>query len=215
MPAFLESFLEQIDTTQNRLIAWIVLAIISGALIFYTTRALMHRRARRKLHEAIAGCGAEFVHSVLVPDGMDGSLHVDYLLLTARGVVVIDLREVRGKIFGGDQMDEWTVMTGASRVTFPNPQHALFDRVASVKQLAGELQVEGRILFTRGGEFPKGLPRYTLMVDSLRNEFPALQSDTFTQVIDSYRPAWQSLCDALRPSPLRRERNLLAAIFLN
>src|SRR5437588_7966815 len=54
----------------------------------------------------------------LVPDGMGGGYHVDYLLLTQRGVVVIDLRDVRGNIFGADQMAEWTVMDGPHRFTF-------------------------------------------------------------------------------------------------
>ncbi len=60
------------------------------------------------------------------------------------------------------------------RATFQNPQHALYDRVAAVRALAGELPVEGRVLFTRRGKFPKGLPRWTLMVDSLRPNFRRL-----------------------------------------
>src|SRR5256885_13084397 len=51
-----------------------------------------------------------YLVDVLVPDGMGGGFHVDFLLLTARGVVVIDLRDVTGNIFGGDQMAAWTVM---------------------------------------------------------------------------------------------------------
>ena len=94
-------------------------------------RAALHRRDRHR-------SGIEHLHNVLVPDGMGAAMHVDYLLLTSRGVVVIDLRDVRGNIFGGDQMTEWTVMSGASRYTFQNPQHALYDRVAAVRALAGD-----------------------------------------------------------------------------
>ena len=90
-----------------------------------------------------------------------------------RGVVVIDLRDVQGNIFGGDQMAEWTVMDGPRRFTFTNPQSALYDRIAAVKAVAGDVPVEGRIVFTRRGKFPKGLPKWTLMVDALRAEFPA------------------------------------------
>ena len=85
-----------------------------------------------------------------------------------RGVVVIDLRDVKGNIFGGDQMAEWTVMDGAQRFTFTNPQSALYDRIAAVKAIAGDVPVEGRIVFTRRGKFPKGLPKWTLMLDALR-----------------------------------------------
>ena len=47
-----------------------------------------------------------------------------------------------------------------------------YDRIAAVRGVAGETPVEGRIVFTRRGKFPKGLPKYTLMVDSLKAEFP-------------------------------------------
>src|SRR2546430_17591500 len=115
---------------------------------------------------------------MLVPDGMGGGFHVDFLLLTARGILVIDLRDVHGIIFGGDQMAEWTVMDGPRRFTFTNPQSSLYDRIAAVKAVAGEVPVEGRIVFTRRGKFPKGLPKWTLMEDSLRPEFPSVASDS-------------------------------------
>jgi len=57
---------------------------------------------------------------MLVPDGMAVVFHVDFLLLTTRGILVIDLRDVQGNIFGGDQMAEWTVMDGPRRFTFTN-----------------------------------------------------------------------------------------------
>ena len=73
------------------------------------------------------------VHQVLVPDGMGGFIHIDHLLLTPRGVLVLDTRRVAGLIFGGDQMSEWTVMGRGHRYTFDNPQPALYDRIAAVK----------------------------------------------------------------------------------
>ena len=57
-----------------------------------------------------------------------------------------------------------------ARSASPSPirRAALYDRIAAVKAVAGEVPVEGRIVFTRRGKFPKGLPKWTLMVDSLR-----------------------------------------------
>ncbi|HUG72406.1 MAG TPA: hypothetical protein VMK82_03175, partial [Steroidobacteraceae bacterium] len=131
----------------------------------------------------------------------------------SRGVVVIDLRDQRGNIFGGDQMTQWTVMNGASRATFQNPQHALYDRVAAVRALAGELPVEGRILFTRRARFPKGLPRWTLMVDSLRAEFPPVGSDVGHAWVERFRGEWQAIAAAVKPSPLRQRRAFIAEVF--
>jgi hypothetical protein len=209
----LEDWLWQIDTPQNRLILTTVLAVILAGIVYFVVRTWRRRTERNRLHLAITSVGTESVHNVLVPDGMGAAMHIDYLLLTSRGVVVVDLRDIRGNIFGGDQMTNWTVMSGASRSTFINPQHALYDRVAAAKQLTGELAVEGRVLFTRRGRFPKGLPRWTLMVDSLKTEFPPADSEAALGWMDQYREDWQRLCAGVAPSHLRPKRNFFAEVF--
>ena len=68
----------------------------------------------------------------------DGEIHLDHLLLTPRGLVVIDLRNAHGAVFGGEQMDDWTVMSATRRYTFRNPLGALAARVHAVRRLAGQ-----------------------------------------------------------------------------
>jgi hypothetical protein len=208
-----ETALTGIDTPQNRLILMVVGIVMLAALIYYVIRAWRRRSEYRRLEDSIIAAGSEHLRNVLVPDGMGAVMHIDYLLLTSRGVLVIDLRDIRGNIFGGDQMTEWTVMSGASRSTFQNPQHALYDRVAAVRALCGDLPVEGRILFTRRGKFPKGLPRWTLMVDSLRAEFPQVDSEASHSWTSRYREGWQVLCAGVAPSTLRRRRGFLTQVF--
>jgi len=205
--------LQAIDSPQNRLILMAVGAVFALALICYVVRALQRRSQWRRLHQGIISASIEYLHNVLVPDGMGAAMHVDYLLLTARGVIVIDLRDVRGNIFGGDQMTDWTVMNGATRTTFHNPQHALYDRVAAVRALAGELPVEGRILFTRRGRFPKGLPRWTLMLDSLRSEFPLADADGARSLLERHGADWRAIASAVSASTLRQRRGFIAEVF--
>ena len=213
MQLAVEDSLQQLDTAQNRAILMAVGVVIFIALLMYVARALRARAAWRSLHHGIVSVSIEHLHNVLVPDGNGAAMHIDYLLLTSRGLVVIDLRDQRGNIFGGDQMTQWTVMNGASRATFQNPQHALYDRVAAVRALAGDLPVEGRILFTRRARFPKGLPRWTLMVDSLRAEFPPVASDSGRAWLERFSGEWQAIVAAVKPSPLRQRRGFLAEVF--
>jgi hypothetical protein len=211
-PAIEES-LRRVDTPQNRMILWVVLGVMVLAVLLFMVRVLRRRAAARRLHLGIIAASVEYLENVLVPDGMGAYLHADYLLLTSRGVVVIDLRDVRGNIFGGDQMTQWTLMNGATRATFQNPQHALYDRVAAVRSLAGDLPVEGRVLFTRRSKFPKGLPRWTLMVDSLRAEFPRVEADAARVLGEHFREDWKSLCASVAPSSLRQRRSFVAQVF--
>ena len=99
-----ESALARFDTAQNRMILAAVGLVMLAALLYYLIRALRRRAAWRRLDQSIIDVGSEYVRNVLIPDGMGATMHVDYLLLTPRGVLVIDLRDIRGNIFGGDQM---------------------------------------------------------------------------------------------------------------
>lgn len=175
-------------------------AALGGLVVLW--RWDRRRRSRAARAAAVTRCGVEYLRDVLVPDGQGSALHVDFLLLTARGVVVIDLRDVAGNIFGGDQMSEWTVMQRAHRFTFVNPQTGLYDRIAAVRALAPDLPVEGRIVFTPRGRFPKGLPRHTLMLESLPAEFPNTAPDSIRPMLDRWMPTWNVIGKSVAPSRL-------------
>jgi hypothetical protein len=164
-------------------------------------RAYQRRARRRALLARLERVAYASAHQVQVPDGMGGYIHIDHLLLTPRGVLVLDTRRVAGLIFGGDQMSDWTVM-GRRRFTFDNPQPALYDRIAAVKAVVGDVPVEGRLLFSNVGRFTKGIPKYVMMLDSIEVEYPpvdgnAQSSPTFAK----FAEAWGRLTAQLRPSP--------------
>jgi Nuclease-related domain len=163
---------------------------------------LLRRRDARRVARVTAGA-ADFLRNVLIPDGNGGDFHLDFLLLTSRGVVVIDMRDVTGNVFGGDQMTDWTLMDGPRRSTFVNPQSGLYDRIASVKAVAqdAETPVEGRIVFTKRAKFPKGLPRFTVMLESVAAEFPRLGAAELEIAVSKYQPGWARIKGACKPSP--------------
>jgi hypothetical protein len=168
----------------------------------YVAAGAYRRRSRRKqLLARLDRIAYESAHQVLVPDGMGGYIHIDHLLLTARGLLVLDTRRVPGLIFGGDQMSDWTVI-GRRRFTFDNPQPALYDRLAAVKALAGEFPVEGRLLFSNIGKFTKGMPKYVMMLDGIELEFPHVDhSLKGSAALEQSQEIWTRLVSQLRPSP--------------
>jgi hypothetical protein len=186
--------------------ALVAAAAVLGFAGSWLWRWYRHYRMRAALRTAVTAAGSDHLVDMLVPDGMGAGFHVDFLLLTTRGILVIDLRDVQGNIFGGDQMAEWTVMDGPRRFTFTNPQSALYDRIAAVRGVAGEVPVEGRIVFTRRGKFPKGLPKFTLMVDSLHAEFPRGEQDGRSETFAHFNEGWQKLKKAVTPSYMAHMR---------
>jgi hypothetical protein len=163
------------------------------ALGFYALTSYRRFRARRLLIATVDAVGYETLVNVMVPDGMDGYYHLDFLALTQRGILIVDLRKNGGNVFGGDQMSEWAVMTRKRRYSFANPQQALYDRLAAVRRLAGDVPVEGRIVFTSKANFPKGMPKYVLMLESLGAEFAPVDKGTMASYVDRFREGWQQV----------------------
>jgi len=184
---------------------WIGIGAVAVVLLAFAVwglRAYQRRSRRRALLTRLGRIAFEAAHQVLVPDGMGGFIHIDHLLLTPRGVLVLDTRRVAGLIFGGDQMSDWTVMGRSRRYTFDNPQPALYDRMAAVKALVGEVPVEGRLLFSNVGKFTKGIPKWVLMLDGIEVQFPIVdQGMKASPALAQYSEAWARLVAQLRPSP--------------
>jgi hypothetical protein len=169
---------------------------------FFGLRAYQRRARRKSLLARLERVALASAHQVLVPDGMGGFIHIDHVLLTPRGILVLDTRRVTGLIFGGDQMSDWTVMGRGHRYTFDNPQPALYDRIAAVKAAVGDVPVEGRLLFSSVGKFTKGIPKWVVMLDGIEVEFPVVDrgSPAFENS-DQYAEGWSRLMAQLRPSP--------------
>ena len=184
---------------------WLLVATAGSALMVggaFGYRAYRRAARRRSLIARLDRVSFQAVHQVLVPDGMGGFIHVDHVLLTPQGVLILDTRRVAGLIFGGDQMSEWTVLGRGRRHTFDNPQPALYDRIAAVKALVDDVAVEGRLVFSNVGKFTKGMPKNVLMMDSIEVQFPAVdRSLKGSAAYAGMLEAWNRLMPQLRASP--------------
>jgi hypothetical protein len=195
---------EPLNKIDPRLLAGAAGAFALGALVFWLYGVYRRFSARRAVLAAVRSVAYDSVADVLIPDGMEGFLHIDFLILTQRGILVLDLREIPGVIFGGDQMNEWTVMTRRRRYTFANPQGPLLDRIAAVRLVAGETPVEGRIAFTGRAKFPKGRPKSVLLLESLKAEYAPVDKQTMQAAVARYQADWKRVREATRPSELKR-----------
>jgi hypothetical protein len=77
----------------------------------------------------------------------------------------------------------------------------LYDRVAAVRHIAGDVPVEGRIVFSMRGEFPKGRPEVVLRLDALQDEFPVVER-TAGGAAAAFAPVWEHVKQAAQPNPL-------------
>ncbi len=180
-----------------------ILALAGGlaAVSFLAILVYLRRRRRRDLDGLLRTVSVESMRDILLPDRMGGEIHLQHVLLTAKGLVVLDVKTVRGTVYGGDRLDEWTVIDHAQRFTFPNPQPGLHDRVAALKSVARDMPVTGHILFLDSADFSKGRPADVIFPDELRNRYAKPDKAELERLMEAFYPHWERVQEVSEPLP--------------
>jgi nuclease-like protein len=179
---------------------WIGAAALLAAtvVVFWIVRIWLRRR-RPRLSQALQEVSIDRLQNVLVPDGNGGQIQVEHLLLTANGLVVIDVKEFEGTIFAGERMAEWTVIGQRGRFTFPNPLGTLYDRVAALKQIVRDVPVVGVVLFGSGADFTKGRPKDVMLPGELIARYPRPEQADLERLLVAFAPHWERVKGAIEP----------------
>jgi len=165
------------------------LLLIVLLMIWLVVRGRKDRgKSLAKVLDAVA---FERIEHMVIPDGDGGEIQIDHLVLTAQGLLIIDVKDAIGAVFGSDKMLEWTVIAEDRRYTFANPQPALYDRIAAVRQIVRQVPVAGRILFLDGASFTKGVPDLVTTLDELLDEFGEEDKAAAKVNIEAFLPHWE------------------------
>lgn len=151
---------------------------------------IRRRRSGGRLQKVLSDISHDRIDGLLLPNGDDGEIQIDHLLLTSRGLLIVDIKDVVGTVFGSDKMQEWTVIAEDRRFTFSNPQPALYDRIAAVRHIVRQVPVAGRIVFLDGAEFTKGVPNLVAGIDDLQAEFGEPDKSTANVKVEAFKPHW-------------------------
>lgn len=171
-----------------------VLAAAVAVLLLVVAWVILRRRNRRsRLHRVLADISFDRIDGLLIPNGDEGEIQIDHLLLTSQGLLIVDIKDAVGTVFGSDKMQEWTVISDERRYTFSNPQPALYDRIAAVRQIVRQVPVSGRVLFLDGAEFTKGVPGMVAGLDELEADFGESDKAAAKFKIEAFKPHWDLL----------------------
>jgi hypothetical protein len=180
-----------------------VLVVLLLLFLFVYRRRKGRARSFEGVLKAIA---FERMSNLIIPNADEGEIQIDHLVLTSEGLLIIDVKDVSGTVFGSDKMQDWTVISQDRRFTFSNPQPALYDRIAAVRQIVREVPVAGRILFLDGAEFTKGTPGLICGLDQLLSEFGESDHVAAKVKIDAFRPHWELIVANAKIAEPRVER---------
>lgn len=165
----------------------LLLAIVVLLLLWLWYR---RRHSGNRLQKVLNDISHDRIDGLLIPNGDDGEIQIDHLLLTARGLLIVDIKDVVGTVFGSDKMQEWTVISKDRRFTFGNPQPALYDRIAAVRHIVRQVPVSGRVVFLDGAEFTKGVPELVAGIDDLQAEFGEVDKSVANVKVEAFKPHW-------------------------
>lgn len=179
------------DFLQSLADPWFVALGLVLILLFTWLLYRYVRASRNKLRRVLNDIAFEQLNELVIPSVNEGEIQIDKLLLTSQGLLILEIKEVQGVVFGSDKMQDWTVMSDDRRYTFSNPQPAMFDRIAAVREIVREVPVAGRILFLEGAEFTKGVPRLVCTLDELATEFGEPDKNAAKFKIEAFRPHWE------------------------
>ncbi len=167
-------------------IVLLVLALILSYASFrnWLTEQKMYRRIRR--------LGVATIRSIALPDGVDGRVFIENIVLTSAGIYILPIKRYCGIIFAADNIETWTQVFGKRSYKFTNPLRELDTYVMVVQNLLPGTPVEGRILVTNEAEFPKGKPTRVIPISKIPDELVLEKGEISSQ----QREAWKKLLAA-------------------
>jgi len=160
------------------------------AVVFWV-RFLVKRKFENQLQQVVKNIAVEYKRNIYIPDGLDGTAFIHYMILSHYGIIVLNVQNYPGILFGGENTDLWTQISHRKSYKFKNPLHYSSICVQSVKQIVPNAPVFGQVIFTHAGEFPKGKPEGVCLTFEL---LKFIESKTRMDVIsDSLWKDWEKL----------------------
>ncbi|MBT8103895.1 MAG: NERD domain-containing protein [Gammaproteobacteria bacterium] len=185
-----------------------LLPLVGVLILLFVWLLYRYVRSRRnRLQRTLNDISFERIQGLVIPSADEGEIQIDELLLTSKGLLIVDIKDVQGIVFGSDKMQDWAVISDERRYTFSNPQPMLYDRIAAVRQIVRQVPVAGRILFLDGAEFTKGVPGLVCTLEELADEFGEPDKKAAKFKLEAFKPHW----DLIRKAELSDEALSAAA----
>ncbi len=175
------------ETISYGLLGLLLLAAIISILFFnkikraYTDWYLFH---------SVKKLGHTIRRNIILPDGMDGTICIDNLVLMPDRILVVSVGRYQGSIFASENIDVWTQVVGKRSYKFNNPLLKLEQDIATVRAHVPKIKVSGILIFSDDVDFPKGKPDNVISVAEAKRCFGIIGAE---KINDEYLNAWNKI----------------------
>jgi hypothetical protein len=164
-----------------------VVLLILALLFSYTT--LSNWLKEQFLYRSIRKLGVAALRNIVIPDGMDGRVLIENIILTPNGIYILPIKRYCGIIFAADNIDTWSQIIGKRSYKFSNPLRELETYIMALRNLLPAVNIAGCILVTRDAEFPKGKPERVIPIEAAAE----LLGITKGEIPEQLKQAWDNL----------------------
>lgn len=181
-------------------------ALLAGLLLRPLLYRILHLAGRHvgrfRIRRLLDRFGPDVLHDFIIPAANGGLARIDHAVQAGDGIVCIQVRHMRGLVFGNEQDAQWSIVDGVKRRRFLNPLvHAVGCRRAIEKIVPG-VPVLSVVVFTGDVEFASARPVGLLQTTELdgylsRIEFPS-------NSVDDWDAAWLTVRAAARTDEATR-----------
>ncbi len=113
----------------------------------------------------------------------DGTTQIDHVLISTKGIFVIETKNYSGWIFGEEKSKQWTQTMYRIKRRFQNPIHQNYLHVKAIEQLFDFLpkeHIHSLVVFMGRGEFKTPRPRGVLYLHELTEVLKDFQEDVIS-----------------------------------
>lgn len=159
------------------LLAFLVLIVlVMGLLALVLARhgaRIKGAIAERALYKVLVKeLPASYQHyrNLVIPTEQGDLTEIDHLVVSAYGIFVIEVKNYRGWIFGGEKQPRWTVQRFRSKHQFMNPLHQNYKHTEAIKHVLGlngkdNDAVHSIVVFSQRAEFKTQIPQNVMYID--------------------------------------------------
>lgn len=171
----------------------IVFIIAGGVIGFFLGRIFRKQKYEEHIGEQIVNqaikksltiSGYHLLKNITLPFD-DGTTQIDHVLVSKKGVFIIETKHYSGWIFGNQRSKRWMQTTQfGSKNHFQNPLLQNKKHIKVLKELFPKLQSDcfkSVIVFSGDGQFKSEMPRNVFHVDSLADYISSFDDDIITE----------------------------------
>lgn len=166
-----------------------VLGILIGFSIknSYRSRLLLNQNrgeaaVRKVITSNFKSPNFHLLNNITIPF-QDGTTQIDHVLISTKGVFVIEVKNYSGWIFGNEKSKQWMQSIYRVKSQFQNPIHQNFRHVIAMQQLLEFLpkeQIHSIVVFSGSAEFKSPIPKGVFYLRQLSNHLNTFQEDVIS-----------------------------------